>query len=150
MSLGQYYNRAVFIPCFIVISGFLLFTVYDLIRGSGKDYKSEWLTAESLDLYTFLLVFLHCVILSVLCTTIFLNEFPKMRCNPLFRTLSWFLLPFIYMGVLFYSALKSIYHGHEVLSTLLIVLWLTLPFVVSLTSAFIKFRHETKKKGAIA
>jgi len=55
MPLEKYYKRAVFLPSGIVIVAAILYMVYDLSLGPGKNYKSEWMTADSMDLYLIVL-----------------------------------------------------------------------------------------------
>src|ERR1700744_4895956 len=100
MSLYRYYKRAVLLPSGIVILGFILYVVYDLSIGPGKDYKSEWFTADEIDLYVIGMVIAHCIILVLLCSSIFLARHRIIQKSPMLTFLSWFLLPMSYLGYL--------------------------------------------------
>jgi hypothetical protein len=141
MLLSRYYKKAVLLPSGIIILGCILYSVYDLTIGPGKNYKSEWLTADSVDMYAIFMVILHCGFLAVLCSTIFLVRFPKVQANPALTFLSWFLLPMIYLGYLLVLLCRSVYHDVDVQGTCIIVLSITLPFILGLILTFIKFRR---------
>ena len=140
MNLYSYYKKAAFIPSLLIIAGFILFTIYDLFIGAGKDYKSEWLNADSVDIYVVGVIIIHCVIVSVLCCTIFFNRSPKVRASPLLSGLSWFALPVLYLSYLLYLLVRSIFYGIDVEATSFFLLALTLPYLFSLVFTFIRFR----------
>ncbi len=142
--LAAYYKRAVLLPSAIIILGYILFCVYDLVIGPGKNYKSEWLTADSVDIYVVILIILHCGILALLCSTIFLIKYPKIQANPVLTCLSWFLLPMIYLGYLLLLLCRSVYHHVDVQGSFIFILSMTLPFIIGLTLTFIKFRRAVK------
>jgi hypothetical protein len=63
-KLGRYYIRATVIPLCVNIVAYMVFTIIDRNWGPGKDYKSEWLTADSLDGIVFLLLLANGVIIA--------------------------------------------------------------------------------------
>ncbi|GGA94438.1 hypothetical protein [Puia dinghuensis] len=140
MNLNKYYRQAALIPSLLIIAGFILFTIYDLFIGAGKDYKSEWLNADSVDIYVVGLIIIHCVFVCLLCCTIFFNRSPKVRASPILSGLSWFALPMLYLCYLLYVLVRSIYFGIDVEATCLFILALTLPYLFSLVFTYIRFR----------
>jgi hypothetical protein len=143
MSLNRYYKRAVLLPSGIVIFGFILYSVYDLAIGPGKNYKSEWLTADSIDIYAIFMVIVHCGILALLCSTIFLIRNPRVHASPTLTFLSWFLLPMIYLGYLLALLCRAVYYHVDARGACLFILFLTLPFIFGLTLTFVKFRRRS-------
>lgn len=139
MTPARYYKRAVLLPSAIVIVGYILFMIYDLSIGPGKDYKSEWLTADAVDEDLIGMVILHCIILALLCCPIFLIQYPKIQRSPVLTFLSWFLLPMIYLGYLLFQVCKAIYSQADVEGTCLFILPPTIPFLFGLIITFIKF-----------
>ena len=142
MTPVRYYKRAVLIPSAIIILGYILYTIYDLTIGPGKDYKSEWFTAGSIDEYMIGMIILHCIIVALLCCPIFLTHYPKIQRSPVLSFLSWFLLPGIYLGNLLFQVFIAVYSQIDVPGTCLFILPPTLPFIFSLIVTFIKFRRH--------
>ena len=146
MLLTRYYRRAALLPSGILILGSIIYSICDLTIGPGKHYKSEWLTADSMDLYAIGMVILHCGIVSLLCSTIFLINYVSVRTSPILTFLSWFLLPMIYLGYLLALLCRSVYHQVDVQGTCLFVLSLTLPFIFGLILTFVKFQRRKTKE----
>ncbi len=147
MPLVRYYKRAVLLPSVILISGNILYMIYDLSIGPGKDYKSEWLTADSIDVYVMGMIILHCGILALLCSPIFLTRYPKIQESPAFLFLCWFLLPMIYLGYLLFQVFKAFYSHIDVQGACLFILPLTLPFIFSLIITFFKFLNNEERRS---
>jgi|SRR5882724_8083593 len=119
MTLDKYFKQVALIPSGIIILGYIIFIVYDLTIGPGKDYKSEWLTADSTDIYIVGIIIAHCMFVCLLCSTIFLNNYPKVRASFTLSLLSWFLLPMIYLGHLLFLLYRPISHRVDVLPSCL-------------------------------
>ena len=149
MTPTRYYKRAVFLPSAIIISGYILYMLYDLSIGPGKDYKSEWLTAGSIDVYVMAVVILHCGIVALLCCPIFLAQYPKVQRSPILTFLSWFFLPAIYLGYLLFLLFQAIYFQFDVPGACLFILPPTLPFIFGLLITFIKFRNSKNSRPNI-
>lgn len=144
MTPVHYYKRAVLYPSALIILGYILYTIYDLTIGPGKDYKSEWFTAGSIDEYMIGMIILHCAIVALLCCPIFLTHYPKIQRGPIFSFLSWFLLPGIYFGYWLFQFCKAIYSQIDVSGNCLFFLPPTLPFIFGLIITFIKFRKRKR------
>lgn len=144
MTPVRYYKRAVLIPSAIIISGYLLFTIYDLVIGPGKDYKSEWLTAGAVDEYMIGIIILHCGIVALLCCPIFLTQYPRIQRSPILTFLTWFLLPAIYLGYLLFQVCVAVYFQIDVTGACIFILPPTLPFVFGLIVTFIRFRKRKR------
>jgi len=144
MPLSRYYKRIILLPTLLIVGGFVAFTIYDLNFGSGKDYKSEWLTADSFDQYVIGMVIVHCLIVSGSCLGVFFNRRLDIRGNPIWSFLSWFLLPMLYLGYLLYLMGRSFYDHVDEDNSTLFILSLTLPYMISLTLTFIQFRRSLK------
>lgn len=142
MQLIRYYKRAVALPSGIIILGYILYTIYDLTIGPSKDYESEWLNPDAADVILIGMVILHCGIVALLCSTIFLIHFSIIRMSPILTFMSWFLLPMIYMGYLMYLPCRSVYSPVNVPVFYSLILSLTLPFIFGLILTFIKFRNR--------
>jgi hypothetical protein len=139
MPLSRYYRRILFIPTLLVLGGFVAYAIYQ-----RKTYKSEWLTAESFEPLEFAMVVAHCLIVSGLCTTVFLNRRPEVSGNATSSLLSWFLLPIIYLGGLLLEIGES-YSIHDAQpADVLLGLSATLPYIVSLIVTFIQYRRSLK------
>lgn len=139
-SISKYYRRAVFLPGLIVISGYIIFAIFDVIF--GKQYNSEYLTNSGVWLATIAMVAVNTVFVGVLATPIFLNNQPKIRMNIAISFLTWFLCPMIW----FFYLLSKHYHyltrSHQLDIESAFVFSNTLPFILGLIFSFIKFRKE--------
>ena len=145
MNHTRYYIRAALLPSGIIILGTILYSIYDLSIGPGKTYKSEWLTAESVEFYLTGMVILHCGFLALLCSPIFLTQYPLVQRSPILTFLSWFLLPMSYLGYLLLLLCRSIYSQIDLQGACLFFLPLTLPFIICLIVTFIKYRNSAKR-----
>src|SRR5688572_14236208 len=88
MTLNKYYRQAVVYPFICVMALVITFSIVD-----NYNYKSEWLTADSVIFMIVLWGFFYSVIVCVLSLTIFLNKIEKVKDNTFLNLLSWFLLP---------------------------------------------------------
>lgn len=144
MSLSRYYTRVALLPTVLIVGGSISYTIYDLHFGSGKDYKSEWLTADTADSLAIFMAIIHCLIVCGLCSSIFLNRRVEIRENPIWSSLSWFLPPLLYFGYLFYLLGRSLYHRVEVAGSAFIMLSAILPYLATLVTTFIHFRRSLR------
>src|ERR1700743_2171749 len=105
LNLGKYYFRTTCIPTAISFLAVVLFLFYDHHWGPGANYKSEWLTADSLDGWVCLLILGNGVIIAILSTPLFFNRNVEVRNNPFVSFLAWCALPIFYMFYMtYYSA----------------------------------------------
>ena len=137
MSLSRYYKRIVFIPPAFMLISFIPYAIYE-----RHTYKSEWLTAESMEPYEFAFLVAHCLIVSCLCLEIFFNGRSVVRGNAAWSFASWFLLPMLYFARI-WSEVSSNFHDYGIADDLL-ALSATLPYLVCLTVTFVQFRRALK------
>jgi hypothetical protein len=139
MLLNRYYKRIVLVPTLFAIGGFVVYLIYQRYT-----YKSEWLTAESFEPVFVAWFIIHCLIVCCLCLTVYLNRQRKIFTNTAWSSLSWFLLPMLYLGGLLYKAGKSLRSHDYGLDDDLLFLSVTLPYVAGLIITFIQFRRAMK------
>src|SRR5688572_6773416 len=111
MTLSKYYKTAALLPSALIISGYVLFAIVYIAFDLGRDYKSEWMTANSAVLYTLPIVAINALFVSLLSTTIFLNSYKWVKENILLTIISWFLLPCIWIGHLLLKHISYLQHS---------------------------------------
>lgn len=138
MNLNKYYLKATLYPFLITVIATAVFSIIE-----NRDYKSEWLTGEAITLMMIGLAILYCLLLGVLCLTIFLCRLDIVKRNRIMIFFSWFLLPLIPAVIM---AVK-IFHGEQDSEQSSIKLFVLLngPFIIGLVRAFILYR---KSEGA--
>jgi hypothetical protein len=135
--LSRYYKRAVLLPSALIISGYVLFAIIYVMFDLGRDYKSEWMTANNAVFYTLLIVSINALFVSILSTTIFLNAYKRVKENFLLTISSWFLLPCIWIGYLLVKHINYLQYSDKGLdSESLFVGSNTLPFLIGLALTF--------------
>jgi hypothetical protein len=138
LKLGRYYLRATLIPVCVSVLALVLFLFIDHHWGPGKDYKSEWLTADSVNGIACLLLLANGIVMALLSTTLFMNQRTGISENLLFSFLAWFAAPLIY---LLWITLKVVDGDYE---TTGFVLCGTLPYLVGLLWTFFLFRRHLR------
>jgi hypothetical protein len=142
MSLSQHYQQAVFYPFIIVMLSTIVFSIVD-----NCNYKSEWLTAGSVIMFSIIWAFLYSLIIGLLSLTILLNKFESIKENELFRVLCWFLLPFGFIAVVinheisFKMQFEAGKFGKDFIYTLI----LNLPFVIGLICSYVKYIRTSRR-----
>ncbi|MGC4103173.1 hypothetical protein [Ferruginibacter sp.] len=131
MNLVKYYAWAAVYPSAIVMIATVIFTV---IENSG--YKSEWLTEDSINSVILMTTFVYCIIISLLCTTIFLCGSVYVKNNPLLSFLSWFLLPVGFICFIFFHEINAATEKEE----LIYIVILNIPFILGLMLSYYHFR----------
>ena len=135
MSLNECYKKATLYPSLIVIPGIIVFSIID-----NYNYKSEWLTGESVISLTIITAFVYCLIISLLSLTIFLNKFKKISENGVLIFLSWFLLPFGFITIVFIHEINfNIKYSEKVGSDLIYIVILNFPFILGLIWSYYKY-----------
>ena len=137
MTLNRQYRQAILYPFVAVILCTLIYSTLD-----NYNYKSEWLTAGSVIFLSVIWAFLYSLIISGFALTIFLNKFEKVRTNNLLVILSWFLLPFSFIGVIINHEItfEMKYESGKLGSDFIYVLILNVPFTVGLIWSYFKYR----------
>ncbi len=143
MTLNRYYRTAIFIPSVLVMVFNLVYNTILLIE--DKDYKSEWFTNESFFIITIMMSILNCIFIGILSSTLFLNKYRKIRENIALSALSWFLLPSIWIGIIWEEHLVYLSYNQYDFGETLFVISNTIPFVIGLFYSFIKFRQRERK-----
>lgn len=140
MDLTEYYKRITMYPSVVVLGTVTLYAIID-----NFNYKSEWLTAESVIFMSLVGACISCSILSLLSLTIFLNKFEKIRTNTVFKFLSWFLLPFGWMlGILIHEIYFKIKFETKSGSDFIYMLILNIPFAFALIRNYKYYLKEEK------
>lgn len=126
----KYYKWAALIPSAVAIIGYILYATL----GPDKNYKSEWLTAESVQLFSIGIFIILCLLVCVLSLTIFLLKCRCIRKNVLLSLSCCFLPPIAFLLCFAYSLGKDP-------ESLPFSLFLTIPFLVGFSLAYVKFRR---------
>ncbi len=97
---------------------------------------------------TIIVILVYGAIMSLLSLTLFLNRYDTIRSNPFLSALAWFLLP---GGFIALVVVKSVIEYQTVGSEedIKYALFVNLPFLVSLTWNFIKFRSQVNAEENI-
>ena len=137
MPLSEYYKKVSLYPSIVVLIITIIFSVID-----NYNYKSEWLTAGTVIWLSILVVFVYCLVLSLLSLTIFLNTYHKVKDNGILNFLSWFLLPVGLMTVvLVREIIFKIEFNERFDKDFLYLLIINLPFLFGLISSYLSYRR---------
>lgn len=138
MTLTKHYKIAALYPALIVI---LLTTVFSII--DNYNYKSEWFSAESMTAMCIETAIIYCFIICLLSLTIFLIQFEKIRSNIFFTAVSWFLLPMVFIGIVFTHEINfRIKYEEKFGNDFIYILILNIPFVIGLCWSYWKYRKH--------
>ena len=99
MKLFNYYKKAALYP-----SIFVLF--FTLIHSVIANYESNGLTDYSAILISIITSLIFALLMSLLSLSIFLNKIARLYKNLIWNLLTWFLLPFFYLTIVFIHDLK--------------------------------------------
>ena len=132
MKLFKYYRNAVIYPSIFII----FFCIVHSIIGDGLTDNSEIVTSIITSL-------IFALLMSGLSLTIFLNKLIKYHNNLTWNILTWFLLPFVYITIIFIHDIKNrikfeFGFGDDFLYLLIMII----PFVIGLCWTFIKYRQQ--------
>ena len=141
MTLRKLYIKGLIFPSIIAIASTGILSAYH-----NSDYKSEWLTKESVIFMSVSAAFVYSLIICVLGLTVFLNnKIIKTRGSAAF--LSWFLLPMTFIII---AIVKTTDHrlNYETRTTgqLFYLITLNLPFVIGLIWTYILFLKNTSTR----
>src|ERR1044072_1460989 len=97
MGPGQFHLSRAYVYGVLIPAGcaVLLTIVYGLI--DNADYKSEWLTSESVIAFAIAMSIGNAVFIAVLSLTILFNRLDKVRNNFALSLVSWMALPCIWI-----------------------------------------------------
>ena len=138
MKLIRYYRNAVIFPSIFIVIGVTLFSILD-----NYSYKSEWLTAESVILFSIITSIIYSLFICLLSLTIYLNIFEKINKNFYLSLLTWLFLPITCIAItLIYEINQSIKINVILGSGFIYVLIMTVPYVITLIWTFLKFRSK--------
>jgi len=140
MKLGGYYKKAVLYPLLLVVLFVILFSIAD-----NYDYKSEWMTAGEVISLSIVVSVIYGLIVSALATTIFLNKIKRVRSNKWLSFLSWFLLPFGFIGAI--VAYILLYENDEAGNGFTYLLLINVPFILGLTWSYYKYRKANSDES---
>jgi hypothetical protein len=138
MKLFRYYKEAVIYPSlFIVFFCIINSIIANYESGGRSDYSAIFLSIITTCIFSLLM--------SMLTLTIFLNKFKKLNNNLIWNILTWFLLPFSYLVIIFVHDIKiRINYGFGFGNDFIYLLIITLPFVIGLGWTFIRYRQKIK------
>jgi uncharacterized membrane protein YhaH (DUF805 family) len=134
MTLPELYRRSVVYPAIILLPVSIVIAFIE-----NHNYKSEWLTSESVIGMTIMVAFIYCLIVCILALTIFLNRYRKIRSNLFLSALSWFLLPGGFILLVIGKAINE-YATVESESEIIYALIFNVPFIIGLAWGFVKYR----------
>jgi len=131
MKIFKYYRDAVIYPSILI----LFFSIINSILRDGLTDNSEFVASVITSL-------IFCLLVSVLSLAIFLNKFKKHNNSLIWNILTWFLLPFFYIIIIFIHDIKiRIKFEFGMGNDFLYLLIMTLPFVIGLIWTFINYRQ---------
>lgn len=137
MTLKRLYLLGVLIPGLIVVIATTVSTTFD-----SEQYKSEWLTKDTIIGMTLLVSLIHTLIISVLSLTMFLN---KKRQTTLITFLTWFLLPITWIIITVYKTVDHrLNYAIDTKEQLLHLIPLNLPFIIGLALTYLIFIRQKK------
>jgi hypothetical protein len=140
MTLSEHYKKAVLYPSLFV---FIVATVFSIIE--NYNYKSEWLTADTVIFLSIGTAFIYCLIFCLLSLTIFLNRLEKIKENGVLSFLSWFLFPFGFMIVVFAHEISfKIRYDEKFDSDFVFVIVLNLPFLFGLIWSYVIYKRADR------
>ena len=136
MNLFKYYRKAVIYP-----SIFILF--FSIINSIIENYNNEWLFAKSEFIMSISTALIFCLLICVFSLPIFLNKLKKLNKNLIWNMLVWFLLPFVYISIIWIHDLENRFKFEFGFgNSFFYLLVMTVPFVIGLSWTFIKYRQE--------
>lgn len=138
MSPGQCYKRITLIPPIFVLVAFIVYAIYE-----RATYKSEWLTAESMEPLEIAILAGHCLLASCVCLPVLANRRPEVSNSALWSYLSWFGLPIVYFVFVADLCLSPL-PQHFLSADFLLFLSCTLPYAVVLIVTFVWFRRSRR------
>lgn len=136
MKLFKYYGKAVIYPSVFILFFSILSSIFANYESGGRSDKSAIITSIITSL-------IFCLLMSGLSLTIFLNKFKKLNKNLIWNVLSWFLLPYFYLIIIFIHDIKiRIKYDFGFGNDFLYLLVMTIPFVIGLCWTFIRYRQK--------
>ncbi|MBU0519596.1 hypothetical protein KJ564_11750, partial [bacterium] len=104
------------------------------------------LTDYSAILMSIIPALIYSLLMCGLSLTIFLNNFKKFNKNLIYNIMTWLLLPFAYIVMIFIHDIKNrIKFEFGFGSDFLYLLIMTIPFIIGLCLTLLKFRQSTTK-----
>lgn len=145
MLLNKYYRIGVIYPSVVVV---LLTIVFSIIN--DHNYKSEWLTAESVIFMSIITAIIYCLLISGLSLTIFLNKNRKVHTSKILTIITWFLLPFGCITIVLIHDIKHrLKYDSEFGSDFLHLLLMNVPFIFGLIWTYTKFRKNNYRQQGV-
>jgi len=138
MNLFSYYKKAVIYPSLFTLFFSIIYSILD-----NLNYISEWQTFKSLIIVAIVFSFIYSLIMCALSLTLFLNNSKKINNNLVWNILTWFLLPFGYILMVFIQDIKNrIKYTFGFGNDFIFLLIMILPFVIALCWTFVKYRQR--------
>jgi len=135
MNLSYYYKRATAYPALFVLFFSLVYAIIVNFNSQGNTNYSAITTA-------IVSSFLFALLMSILSLGIYLNKISKLHKNISWNLISWFLLPLLYLAIVFMHDLNTrIRLDFGFGSDFFFLLVMTIPFVIGLCSSFFKYRR---------
>ena len=133
MSIAKYYKTSILYPSLFVLVFTIVYSIID-----NFNYKSEWLTAESVMGMSIMFAFLYCLIISILALTQFFCSYQRVRSNLFLLIICWFLAPIGFITAVIFKELnfRLKYNSGHFDSDLLYILVLNIPFIVGIALGF--------------
>jgi hypothetical protein len=138
MTTTIYYRNSALYPAITAILLTLVFSVVD-----NRDYKSEWLTSDSVIGMTLMTSIVYSVILCMSCLTIFLLNIEVFKKNKLWTALSWFLIPFVCIATFLTHEIGfNLKYNESLGNDFVYVTLMNLPFIVGLIWTYLRYRQN--------
>ena len=134
MTLTRIYRRSVVYPGIIEVGFIIAYPPID------RDYKSEWMTSESLSELAFIPALVYWVLICLLALPIFLNRYPRVSSDNILSVLSWFLLPGGFICALLIKVVTKYSNAGSIYEIAYTITY-NLPFVAGLIWGFWKYRR---------
>lgn len=139
MTLKKLYKQSILYPAIIFLIIALIYSTVVCLTYEG--YKQgyqlyEWYERVIIGMTAALF---YCIFIGVLALPIFLNKFKTVSSNSTLSALSWFFLPFSFMGLVIGKAINELIEVGsfwEIINALIA----NTPFIIALIIAFRKYR----------
>ena len=132
MDFKMYFRIATVFPFLVTLPVFLIYTIYD-----NYDYQSEWIPAHVVIITVWIYGVLYSLALSACSFPIFLNEQEHIRTSWILSALCWFLLPCLFIVVLFVFSFDR--------SNQVYFLILNVPFLIGSMVSYVAYRIRLRK-----
>ena len=141
MKLFRYYGNAVLYPSLFVV-------LFGIINSITINYERGGFADRSALVISVITSLIFSVLMCVFSLTIFFNKIRRLNKYLIWNILSWLLLPFTYLTIVFIHDLKiRITYDFGFGRDFFHLLIMTIPFVIGLCWTLISYRQELTQKN---